>query len=214
MFGTSMNRGPGGGQSGRDGDRRHARKDDWLDGGMDHMGRGMGGRGRQGRDGRHGHGRGGRLGRLFAHGDLSLVLLNLLQEKERHGYEMIKSIEDMTQGTYTPSPGTVYPALTMLEEQGFVQVVSADGAKKMYAVTDEGKAHLAQSEPALKELLARVEQAGELRSAEAPSPRLIRAMENLKLSVRLKMAGDPLTETQVQALVDILDRAAGDIERS
>ena len=69
----------------------------------------------------HGHGRHG-LRRFFAHGDLRLVVLHLIGEKPRHGYELIKAIEESVSGAYSPSPGTIYPTLTMLEDQGYVRV--------------------------------------------------------------------------------------------
>src|SRR3984957_15106497 len=95
---------------------------------------------------RHGrHGRGGRsaLGRFFAHGDLRLVILNLIAEKPRHGYEIIKAIEEQVGGAYSPSPGVIYPTLTLLEELGYVTVEAAEGGKKLYRITEAGDAELA-----------------------------------------------------------------------
>lgn len=153
------------------------------------------------------------MGRLFAHGDLHLVILHLVAEHPRHGYELIKAIEEMTGGSYTPSPGTVYPALTMLDEQGYLAVEASDGNKKLYSVTEDGKAYLQANQTTVTAMLARVGQAGEKR-CEAPSPRIIRAVENLKLALHLRLSQAPLSEDQTQALVGILDRAAGEIERS
>src|SRR3954462_13018841 len=82
-------------------------------------------------------GRGGRsgLGRFFAHGDLRLVILHLIAEKPRHGYEIIKAIEDHVAGAYSPSPGVIYPALTLLEELGYVTVSTApEGGRKLHAM--------------------------------------------------------------------------------
>ena len=187
-----------------EGHRRHARKPSWLDG--DDMPRG------RGHGGPHG-GPGGRLGRLFAHGDLSLVVLYLLTEKPRHGYEIIKAIEEMTNGAYTPSPGTVYPALTMLEEQGFVEVTPSDGNKKLHTLTDTGRSHLHDNDSTLKALLARLSMAGK-DHGHGPSPRLMRAMENLKMALRLRLGAGHPDEAQLQSIVDILDQAARDIERA
>src|SRR5258705_8305494 len=92
-------------------------------------------------DGR-GHHRRRRSGRLFDHGELRLVVLNLISERPRHGYEIIKEIEDRVSGTYSPSPGVIYPTLTMLEEIGHATVAESDG-KKLYAITAEGTAYLA-----------------------------------------------------------------------
>src|ERR1700732_1421526 len=88
--------------------------------------------------GRH-HTRGGwRGGRVFDHGDLRLLILQLVAEKPRHGYELIKAIEEQLGGSYSPSPGVIYPTLTMLEELGYATVAApSDGGKKLYTVTPE-----------------------------------------------------------------------------
>jgi DNA-binding PadR family transcriptional regulator len=86
-------------------------------------------------------GGGMRTGRVLASGDLQLLILLLLSEKPRHGYEVIKAIEEHSSGAYTPSPGMVYPALTYLEEMGYANT-SAEGTKKLYSITPEGTAYL------------------------------------------------------------------------
>src|SRR5712672_3287371 len=77
---------------------------------------------------------GGGLGRFFAQGDLRLVILHLIAEKPRHGYEIIKAIEEQVAGAYSPSPGVIYPTLTLLEELGYVTVSTGDGAKKLHEI--------------------------------------------------------------------------------
>src|SRR6201987_2971294 len=96
--------------------------------------------------GRHGMGGGDmvRAGRMLATGDLRLIALALVAEQPRHGYEIIKVLEDKTAGWYSPSPGIVYPTLTHLEEVGYV-TAQAEGAKKLYTITDEGRAHLQEN---------------------------------------------------------------------
>jgi DNA-binding PadR family transcriptional regulator len=91
-------------------------------------------------------GKGGRKrgGRMFEQGDLKLVILRLLEEKPRHGYEIIKELESRSGGAYSPSPGTVYPTLTMLEDMGYARAVPEEGGKKIYEITEEGKKHLAE----------------------------------------------------------------------
>src|SRR5215207_2862417 len=89
------------------------------------------------------HWRGG-AARLFEQGDLKYVILRLLEEKPRHGYEIIKELESRFGGSYAPSPGTVYPTLTMLEDLGYARVVPEEGGKKIYEITDEGRKHLAE----------------------------------------------------------------------
>src|ERR1700674_5854214 len=87
---------------------------------------------------RHGRqGRGGGLGRFFAHGDLRLIILHLITEKPRHGYELIKAIEEQVAGAYSPSPGVIYLTLTLLEELGYVTVSTGDGTKKVHEITAE-----------------------------------------------------------------------------
>ena len=104
------------------------------------------------------------LGRFFAHGDLRLVILHLIAEKPRHGYEIIKATEDRVGGAYSPSPGVIYPTLTMLEELGHVTVSPGDGAKKLHAITAEGVAYLQAHHTTLDALLARMDEPG------APTP--------------------------------------------
>src|SRR5271167_1535974 len=91
-------------------------------------------------------GRGGGRRRMFDGGELRLVLLKLIAEKPRHGYDLIRAIEERTGGGYAPSPGIVYPTLTMLSEMGLIDEQSAEGARKQFAVTPEGTAHLAEHE--------------------------------------------------------------------
>ena len=164
----------------------------------------------------HGFGRmrggGGRSGRLFDHGELRLVVLALVAEQPRHGYELIKEIEDRVAGTYSPSPGVIYPTLTMLEELGHATVTES-GGKKLYAITPEGTAWLAANQPAVDAALARM-QAVKAANSGGPLPEVMRATENLKLALRLRLARGPLTEDQVRAIAAALDAAATAVERS
>lgn len=182
--------------------RRHARGDFWPGG---ERGRGHGHGGRRGGD--------GRLGRLFEHGDLRFVILYLIAEKPRHGYEIIKAIEDMARGTYSPSPGTIYPALTLLEDQGYVTVEAGDGSKKLHALSEDGRAYLEANRSTVEALLARIAQVGAARG-DSPAPQIVRAVENLKLALRLRLDHGPLNEDQARTIAEALDRAAGEVERS
>ena len=105
-------------------------------------------------------GGGFRIGRMLASGDLRLVALYLIEQQPRHGYDIIKAFEDKSQGFYSPSPGVVYPALTFLEEAGYV-TSEADGNKKLYTITDEGRGHLADNREAIQSTLDFLEKAGE-----------------------------------------------------
>ena len=104
-------------------------------------------------------GRAFRAGRRLASGDLQLVLLALLAEQPSHGYELIKALEERSDGFYSPSPGMVYPALTWLEEMGYTSV-AAEGAKKLYSITDTGRAYLSENQDAADAMLSQLEQIG------------------------------------------------------
>ena len=110
--------------------------------------------------GRGGFGNNFRIGRMLASGDLRLVALYLIEQQPRHGYDLIKAIEEKTQGLYSPSPGIVYPALTYLEEADFV-TSSPEGNKKLYAITDSGRAHLNENREAVESTLNFLGSAGE-----------------------------------------------------
>lgn len=159
--------------------------------------------------------RGGRseLGRFFAHGDLRLVILNLIAEKPRHGYEIIKAIEDAVRGAYSPSPGVVYPTLTLLEELGHTEVTPGEGTKKLHGITPEGRAMLEASRPALDALLARMAEAVEA-YGDGPHPSIVRAREGLKLALKMRLARGPLSGEQSAAIAAALDAATAAVERS
>jgi DNA-binding PadR family transcriptional regulator len=170
-------------------------------------------RGRDHRDhGRGGHRHGRRSGRLFDHGELRLVVLALISERPRHGYEIIKEIEDRVAGTYTPSPGVIYPTLTMLEELGHATVTENEG-KKLYAITADGTAYLAANKSAVDNALQRMQSVNTAHSG-GPAPEIMRARENLKMALRLREARGPLTEQQIRDIASALDAAAVAIERS
>lgn len=175
-----------------------------------HGGRSPYGHGHHGGWGRHGR-EGGRSRRFFDHGDLRLVILGLLAQAPRHGYELIKAIEDMTGGAYSPSPGVIYPTLTLLEDQGLASA-EADGAKKLYTVTEAGRAALAAEQPMVDSLFRRMAETMADRAAYAP--RFVRAMENLKTAIRLKLAQGGLDEKTIEAVADAIDEAAKAVERA
>ncbi len=105
-------------------------------------------------------GRGFGMGRKLASGDLQLLILKLLDEKSRYGYEIIKELDERSKGFYVPSPGMVYPALTYLEEIGYA-TVAIDGARKLYSITDAGKEHLAKNLDAADDLITQFGRVGE-----------------------------------------------------
>ncbi len=116
--------------------------------------------GRGPRGGRGGWGGGAfRVGKMLADGDLRLIVLALLEEGPRHGYEIIKALEEKSSGIYSPSPGVVYPTLTYLEEVGYATAI-AEGAKKVYSITDAGRAHLKQNREVADLALSGIEKFG------------------------------------------------------
>jgi DNA-binding PadR family transcriptional regulator len=164
----------------------------------------------RGGGGRWGGGRG--FGRPFDHGELRFVILALIAEKPRHGYEIIKAIEEQFGGSYTPSPGVVYPTLTMLEESGNATVEEI-GGKKSYTITDQGKEFLAANRASTDAAMGRMREHGSHEGA-GRAPQLVRAVENLKLALRLRQRSGPLSEEQMHVIVAALDAAAVAIERS
>ena len=162
--------------------------------------------------GGQGRGRGGRRGRVFDHGDLRYVLLHLIAERPRHGYELIKAIEEQVGGMYSPSPGVIYPTLTLLEELGYLRPQTAEGTRKLYSITEEGTAFLAANRALVDAILGRM---AELSRAYAGglAPEIRRALHNLELALSIRLGRGPLDGAQVHAITEALDRVAGEIER-
>jgi DNA-binding PadR family transcriptional regulator len=158
------------------------------------------------------HGRRG-MRRMFDQGDLRYLLLQLIAEKPRHGYELIKAIEEKFGGMYSPSPGVIYPTLTLLEELGYIRPEAGEGSRKAYAITDQGTAFLAQNRAAVDQVMARVAAAAQAFGG-GPAPEILRAMHNLRLALRIRLGRGPLDAEQVRRVTEILDRAAGEVERS
>jgi DNA-binding PadR family transcriptional regulator len=168
-----------------------------------------GGHGRgdgEGRSGRHGGGgfgrggfggggRGGR-GRFFGPGDLRLVLLALIEEKPRHGYELIKDLEAKFGGAYAPSPGSVYPTLTLLEELGHVRSTASEGTKRLVEITDEGRRYVADNQAALDSAMSRMAMAARAASGEMPPEDVHHAMHTLKAALSFHRAGWDAGETE------------------
>jgi len=178
-----------------------------------HFGGGFGGR----------HGPGGsdtmRAGRMLAQGDIQLIALALIAEQPRHGYEIIKVLEEKTAGWYSPSPGIVYPTLTYLEEAGYV-TAQAEGAKKLYSITEEGRAYLADNKEIVDAVMERfaairhkVERHRERERDDARDddmPRSIRgAFLDLSEAVRDALRSDGEAKGRI---IDIIERAAAELK--
>ena len=158
------------------------------------------------------HGRGGRE-RMFEQGGLKLVVLHLLHEKPRHGYEIIKAIEELAGGEYSPSPGVIYPTLTLLEELGQATVAHEAAGKKQYAITPAGSELLDAERVALARTLERLSSAGSVADARR-APELQRSMQNFKTALHLRLSREGLAPAVLRHIAEAIDRAAVDIERS
>jgi len=156
--------------------------------------------------GRHG----GR--RMFDGGELRLVLLKLIAEQPRHGYDLIRAVEEMTGGTYAPSPGVVYPTLTMLQDMGHIEEQASEGARKAFAVTAEGEAFLGGKADEVEALMERLRHAGGHGARHNAAP-VKRAMGNLAAAVQHRVAGEDMTHDMVHDIAAIIDEAAQKIER-
>jgi DNA-binding PadR family transcriptional regulator len=160
--------------------------------------------------GRHGGGR--RAERVFDQGDLRFVILKLISEAPRHGYEIIKAIEDKVGGAYSPSPGVIYPTLTLLEELGYVTVETAEGAKKHYRITEAGQAALDDKKTVVDAIFNRMSEIHD--RFEGPSPRIARAMQNLGMAIGTRMRAGPVNAEQLDTLVAAIDEAARRVEKA
>lgn len=160
-----------------------------------------------------GDGEGEAGGRFFGQGDLRWVILKLIAEKPSHGYEIIKAIEDRLGGAYAPSPGTVYPTLTLLEELGYIAITETDGPRKLYTVTDAGLAALEEEKATVDAIFTRMAQIN-LRRSGNRAPQLVRAWENVKMAMNLRVARGPLSPEQIAKIAQVLDDAAKEIENA
>jgi len=131
----------------------------------------------------------------------------LIAEKPRHGYEIIKAIEDLAGGAYAPSPGVIYPTLTMLEELG--QIASTtEGARKIFAITEDGSKILQENQTVIATLLARI---GNAQPHERSLP-IMRAVENLRTVLKLKLGATERKAEVIRKIVDVLDETVRRIE--
>jgi DNA-binding PadR family transcriptional regulator len=158
------------------------------------------------------HGFGGGRERFFDSGHLQLVILQLISEKPSYGYEIIKTIEERLSGGYTPSPGVVYPTLTLLEEEGLV-TSSTEGNKKLYTVTEQGTEHLKANNVAVKAIFGRMDQAQKV-FGRGRSPQIMRAMMNLQMALRMRAGRGGLNAEQVSKIAAAIDAAARTIDEA
>jgi DNA-binding PadR family transcriptional regulator len=156
---------------------------------------------------------GGGRERFFDNGHLRLVILQLVADKPSYGYEIIKAIEERLSGGYAPSPGVVYPTLTLLEEEGLATVASAEGNKKLYTATEEGKAYLKTNQALLKAIFGRMQAAGKM-FGRGKSPQIERAIMNLKFAMKMRMERGNLSTEQLSKIAEAIDTAARAIDEA
>ncbi|HWJ89400.1 MAG TPA: PadR family transcriptional regulator [Pelagibacterium sp.] len=157
-------------------------------------------------------GRGGRRGRIFGANELQLVVLDLISEQSRHGYELIREIGERSGGLYAPSPGMIYPTLSLLLEIGLIEEVDADGTRKSFAITEAGRAHLVENEKELAAALARLAALAAHRDHADPAP-LRRALGNLREVLASASSRPDFDKPKVLEAARLIDELAGTIER-
>jgi DNA-binding PadR family transcriptional regulator len=161
--------------------------------------------------GRGGFGRGGGGGRIFGPGDLRLILLALVAEKPSHGYDLIKAVEQKFGGGYSPSPGSVYPTLTLLEDLGHIRATTTEGARRLFEITDEGRAFIAENQTIIDGIMARVALAARAMSGNTPPQQIHQAMHTLRAALLLHRG--EWTEEEANRVHEILELAAEAISK-
>jgi DNA-binding PadR family transcriptional regulator len=172
------------------------------------FGHGFGG----GRRGGGGRGERGERRRMFDGGELRLVLLKLIADEPRHGYDLIRHIEELTGGSYAPSPGVIYPTLTMLDDMGLIEAQQSDSAKKLFAITDAGRTELESNSEIVEAALARLTAVGE-ETQRTDSASVRRAMGNLRQVLMNRLGDRDLDGDTLHDIVALIDEAAQKIER-
>lgn len=162
---------------------------------------GPGGRGGGGN--RRGRGR----RRMFDSGQLRLVMLQLIAEEPRHGYDLIRALEEMTGGAYSPSPGTIYPTLTLLEDMGLIEEHAKDGAKRLFGITDDGEAYLEERAEEVERLMGRLQRHGK-KQERVGRPELKKAIASVMTAMWHKVAHEEADEETLAEIAKILDKAA------
>ncbi len=159
-----------------------------------------------------GGGRRGRRSRVFEGGELKLVLLKLIADQPRHGYDLIRAIEELTGGRYAPSPGVVYPTLTMLQDMGLVEEAEGGGGRRPFQITEAGTAHLDENREEADELFARLERLSPSHHGEGASP-VWRAMRNLGMAIRNRLGHGDVNDDTLHELAALIDEFAQRVER-
>jgi DNA-binding PadR family transcriptional regulator len=157
-------------------------------------------------------GRRARRHRLFDGGELRLVLLKLIEEQPRHGYDLIREIEARSGGAYAPSPGVIYPTLTLLLDMVLAQEESAAGPRKLVAITEAGRTHLAEHAAEVDAAMARLQVLADVRERTDAAP-VQRAMQNLKTALHNRLSQEGVGNAVILDVAGLIDEAASRIER-
>ena len=155
--------------------------------------------------------RGRRARRIFEGGELRLVLLKLIADEPRHGYDLIRAIEEMTGGEYAPSPGVVYPTLTLLQDMGLIEEAAGEGQRKPFQITEQGRTHLEEREDEVEALLDRLNDMKPRHSDAGPA--IGRAVKNLMTALSHRVSREGFNEDLLHEIAAVLDEAAQKIER-
>lgn len=153
-----------------------------------------------------------RRARVFRRGELRLVLLHLVSQEPRHGYDLIQQIEELTGGHYAPSPGIVYPTLTLMADMDLIDEKVDDSGKKIYSIADAGTTLLAEEEKHVADILARLESIAQMDQA-VDGASIRRAVGNLKSAIRIRLADEEKGSEKILDVAAIIDEAASKIER-
>ena len=153
-----------------------------------------------------------RRARMFGRGELKLIALHLIAEEPRHGYDLIKQIEELTGGHYAPSPGIVYPTLTLMADMDLISEQVDDDGKKVYSITERGTGKLAEEKEHIEHILERLDGVSKMGEA-SDGASVKRAMHNLKSAIRIRLADEEKGSDKILDVTAIIDEAAGKIER-
>ncbi|MFB0873073.1 MULTISPECIES: PadR family transcriptional regulator [unclassified Sphingobium] len=168
-----------------------------------------------GRNGPRGGGRGGPGGgrrRMFDNDALRLILLKLIADEPRHGYELIRAIEALSGEAYAPSPGVVYPTLTLLADMELIAEQPGEGSRKRFAITDAGMAQLAERKAELEAALGRLAALAKKAERTDGGP-VRRAMHNLRFALQNRLEKEGADEQTLFDVAALIDEAATKIER-
>ncbi len=159
-----------------------------------------------------GRGRGGARRRIFVGTSLRLILLRLIEQQPRHGYELIGEIEELSGGVYAPSPGLLYPMLSMLSAMKLIEEVASEGSRKQFRITEAGSAHLVENQEAVEQAFEQLRGLASDGESADHTP-IARALENLNAVLRHRVSREGTSVSSIHDAAALIDEAAQKIER-